>query len=111
TIAQGVQWQRSGSQYREAAAYIDSGALGNIRLVKCWAYQGWMKPIPVVADSQPPEGVDYNMWLGPAPKRNFNQNRFHFNFRWFWDYAGGLRSEEHTSELQSRENLVCRLLL
>ena len=32
-------------------------------------------------------------WLGPAPKRPFNQNRFHFNFRWFWDYAGGLMTD------------------
>jgi hypothetical protein len=37
-----------------------------------------------------PQGVDYKMWLGPAPERPFNANRFHFNFRWFWDYAGGL---------------------
>lgn len=99
TIAQVGQWQRSGSQYREASDYIDSGALGNIRLVKCWAYQGWMKPVPVVADSQPPKGVDYDMWLGPAPKRDFNKNRFHFNFRWFWDYAGGLMTDWGVHEI------------
>jgi predicted dehydrogenase len=34
--------------------------------------------------------MDYDMWLGPAPRRAFNRNRFHFNSRWFWDYAGGL---------------------
>src|SRR3546814_9257366 len=33
------------------------------------------------------------MWLGPAPERPFNPNRFHFNFRWFWDYAGGLMTD------------------
>ena len=33
------------------------------------------------------------MWLGPAPKRPFNRNRFHFTFRWFWDYAGGLMTD------------------
>ena len=33
------------------------------------------------------------MWLGPAPQRAFNPNRFHFNFRWFWDYAGGLMTD------------------
>jgi hypothetical protein len=37
--------------------------------------------------------VDYDFWLGPAPKRPFNPNRFHFNFRWFWDYAGGLMTD------------------
>jgi predicted dehydrogenase len=37
--------------------------------------------------------VDYKSWLGPAPKRPFNASRFHFNFRWFWDYAGGLMTD------------------
>ena len=40
-----------------------------------------------------PSGVDYDMWLGPAPDRPFNTNRFHFTFRWFWDYAGGLMTD------------------
>jgi predicted dehydrogenase len=43
----------------------------------------------ICRDAEPPSGVDYDLWLGPAPKRPFNPNRFHFNFRWFWDYAGG----------------------
>jgi predicted dehydrogenase len=42
------------------------------------------------ADSDPPAGVDYDLWLGPAPKRPFNKNRFHYQFRWFWDYGNGL---------------------
>jgi predicted dehydrogenase len=33
------------------------------------------------------------MWLGPAPERPFNKNRFHFTFRWFWDYSGGLMTD------------------
>jgi predicted dehydrogenase len=40
-----------------------------------------------------PAGVDHDLWLGPAKKRPFNPNRFHFNFRWFWDYAGGLMTD------------------
>src|SRR5690554_626921 len=62
-IVQVGQWQRSGSQYADAINYVKSGKLGQIRLVKCWAYQGWMKPVPVKPDSQPPAGVDYDMWL------------------------------------------------
>ena len=77
-IIQVGQWQRSGTHYETAIKLVKSGKLGNIRLVKVWAYQGWMKPVPVVADSAAPEGVDYDMWLGPAPKRAFNKNRFHF---------------------------------
>jgi predicted dehydrogenase len=92
-VVQVGQWQRSQKHFADAIAYVHSGKLGNIRLVKAWAYQGWMKAIPTTPDSPVPEGVDYNMWLGPATKRPFNKNRFHFDFRWFWDYAGGLMTD------------------
>jgi predicted dehydrogenase len=98
-VVQAGQWQRSGPHYRKAIEIVQSGVLGRIRLVKVWAYQGWMKPVPVVADSTPPAGVDYKFWLGPAPERPFNQNRFHFNFRWFWDYAGGLMTDWGVHEI------------
>lgn len=98
-IVQAGQWQRSGPHYRKAIDIVRSGVLGKIRLVKVWAYQGWMKPVLVKPDTAPPEGVDYNMWLGPAPKRPFNENRFHFNFRWFWDYAGGLMTDWGVHEI------------
>ena len=87
------QWQRSGPHWRDAVSFVRSGDLGNIRTVKTWAYQGWMKPVPVRPDGPAPDGVDYDRWLGPAPARPFNPNRFHFNFRWFWDYAGGLMTD------------------
>lgn len=92
-VVQAGQWQRSQQHFKEAVDFVQSGQLGNIRTVKVWCYQGWMKPGPVVADSPPPAGVDYAAWLGPAPKRPFNSSRFHFNFRWFWDYAGGLMTD------------------
>jgi predicted dehydrogenase len=98
-VVQVGQWQRSAPQYQQALKMVRSGALGNIRLVKVWAYQGWMKPVPVLPDSAPPAGVDYDMWLGPAPRRPFNPNRFHFNFRWFWDYAGGLMTDWGVHEI------------
>jgi predicted dehydrogenase len=90
---QAGQWQRSEQHFKDAVDFVYSGQLGNIRTVKVWCYQGWMKPGPIVADSAPPPGVDYAMWLGPAPTRTFNSSRFHFNFRWFWDYAGGLMTD------------------
>ena len=87
------QWQRSQPHFVDAINFVHSGELGEIRLAKAWAYQGWMQPVPILADSAVPSGVDYNMWLGPAPMRPFNANRFHFNFRWYWDYAGGLMTD------------------
>lgn len=92
-IVQIGQWQRSQKHFDDAIRYVRSGRLGEIRVVKVWSYQGWMKPVPVKNNTSAPEGVDYDMWLGPAKKRPFNENRFHFNFRWFWDYAGGLMTD------------------
>ena len=92
-VVQAGQWQRSQQHFKDAVDFVQSGQLGNIRTVKVWCYQGWMKPGPVVPDSAPPAGVDFAQWLGPAPKRSFNASRFHFNFRWFWDYAGGLMTD------------------
>jgi len=92
-VVQAGQWQRSQQHFRDAVDFVHSGQLGMIRTVKVSCYQGWMRPQPVVADSAPPAGVDYTTWLGPAPKRPFNASRFHFHFRWFWDYAGGLMTD------------------
>jgi len=92
-IVQVGQWQRSDPHWDEAAAYVQSGNLGRVRTVKVWAYQTSKWTLPVVPDSEVPQGVDYDLWLGPAPKKPFNQNRFHYNFRFFWDYAGGLMAD------------------
>ena len=91
-VQMGTQ-QRSAEHYTDAVEYVQSGKLGQIRLVRTWVYLDWKGETPVRADSVPPEGVDYDMWLGPAPKRPFNENRFHFSFRWYWDYSGGLMTD------------------
>ena len=93
SIVQVGQWQRSDPHWQDAVNFINSGKLGKIRLVRVFSYQGWCPSIPVLADEPVPAGVDYDMWLGPAPGRPFNRNRFHFTFRWFWDYAGGLMTD------------------
>jgi predicted dehydrogenase len=87
------QWQRSVPHFADAISFVKTGKLGKIRTVKAWAYQGWMNNIQVKPDGPVPAGVHYDMWLGPAPKRPFNPNRFHHQFRWFWDYAGGLMTD------------------
>lgn len=92
-IVQVGQWQRSDPHWDEAANYLKAGNIGRIRTVKVWAYQDSKPTLPIIPDSPVPAGVDYDMWLGPAPKRPFNTYRFHYNFRFFWDYAGGLMSD------------------
>lgn len=86
----GIQ-HRSAPHYREAQEIVRSGALGPIHFVRIWNYVN-MHPqgIGKVADSEPPAGADWDLFLGPAPKVPFNKNRFVNTYRWFWDYGGGL---------------------
>jgi predicted dehydrogenase len=91
-VQMGTQW-RSGTHWREAVELVQSGKLGRVGLVRGWAYHDWLGTIGSPPDAPPPSGVDYDLWLGPAAKRPFNPNRFHFNFRCFWDYAGGLMTD------------------
>jgi predicted dehydrogenase len=92
-VVQAGQWQRSQQHFTDAIDYVHSGKLGNIRTVKVWCYLDWKQPLEVKPNAPVPAGVDYTSWLGPAPERAFNPNRFHFTFRWFWDYAGGLMTD------------------
>ncbi|MEZ4992767.1 MAG: Gfo/Idh/MocA family oxidoreductase [Saprospiraceae bacterium] len=93
------QWQRSGQHYAHAIDFVRSGKLGRISIVKVWSYRGGVNGLEVKPDTAAPTEVDYNMWLGPAPKRPFNQNRFHGSFRWYWDYAGGLMTDWGVHEI------------
>jgi predicted dehydrogenase len=86
-IQLGTQSRTSG-HFHEAMAHIRSGKLGRCLVAKGWE-SARQSAIGRPADSEPPEGVDYDMWLGPAPKRPFNVRRFHGNWRWFFDYGTG----------------------
>jgi predicted dehydrogenase len=92
-IVQVGQWQRSQPHFVDAIRYLKSGKLGRIRMCKAWSYVDWKGAVPKVPDSPVPEGVNYDMWLGPAPKRPFNKNRFHFTWRWYWEYGNGVMTD------------------
>ena len=79
---------RSSAGLAEGIEYLRSGKLGKVRMAKAINCQ-LRGPIGRVADSETPPNVNYDLWLGPAPKRAFNRNRFHYNWHWFWDYGTG----------------------
>ena len=87
------QWQRSQPHFVDAINYLKSGKLGRIRTCKAWSYVDWKGAVPKIADEPVPAGVDYKSWLGPAPIRPFNMNRFHFTWRWYWEYGNGLMTD------------------
>ena len=79
----------AGENYHRVVEIVRSGSLGTVTKTRVWMAadrRGLGSPV----DSEPPPGCDYDAWLGPAPKRAFNSNRFTFNWRYFWDYAGGI---------------------
>lgn len=79
---------RTSTHFQSAIDWISEGHLGTVLVAKAWesTRQGSIgKP----ADSTPPKGVDYDLWLGPAPERPFNPRRFHGHWRWFFDYGTG----------------------
>lgn len=86
-LQQGSQ-MRSSPITDKARKLLDEGILGDIKVARAWTAEprAIIKPLP---DGDPPAGVDYDRWLGPAPKRPFNPHRFHQTWRMFRDYANG----------------------
>ncbi|MCX7665797.1 MAG: Gfo/Idh/MocA family oxidoreductase [Gemmataceae bacterium] len=87
-IVQTGSQQRSDEKFRRACEYVRSGRLGKIKEVKV-GIPGPNFKGPPVEDGTPPKNLDYDFWLGPAPKRPYNEKRVHYLFRFFWDYSGG----------------------
>jgi predicted dehydrogenase len=87
-IVQTGSQQRSDAKFRQACELVRSGAVGKIHTVKV-GLPGPNFKAPGVPDGKAPEALDYDLWLGPAPERAYNEKRVHYLFRFFWDYSGG----------------------
>jgi predicted dehydrogenase len=90
-VVQTGSMQRSGLEFQLAVELLQKGVLGKVHTVNVTLPSpNWIarakSPVP---DSPPPDGFDYNRWLGPAPMRPYNKNRLHYLFRFYWDYSGG----------------------
>lgn len=86
-VQHGTQ-MRSSPVTARAAVVLASGVLGTIKITKAWNCQRTVSPKPI-ADGDAPKGVNYDLWLGPAPPRKFNRVRFHATWRLFRDYGNG----------------------
>ena len=91
--------QRSGIHFQKAVELVQDGFIGKVSFVRAWNYGNeYPAGIGNPPDSDPPSTLDWDLWLGPAPKRPFNWNRFGVGDRWstfryFWDYAGGMMTD------------------
>lgn len=86
-VQQGSQ-SRSSVALREAVQKMNEGLIGDIYLARGLCYK-WRDTIGHTPVSEVPAGVDYDLWLGPAPKTPFTKNHFHYNWHWFWAYGNG----------------------
>lgn len=86
-VQHGTQ-SRSSEGIQAAVEYMRAGKLGKVRAAKAINHQ-FRGPIGRAPESTPPEGVNYDLWTGPAPLHPFTENRWHYNWHWFWDYGCG----------------------
>lgn len=87
-IVQTGSQQRSSNEFWTACSYVRSGRIGKLQTVLV-GLPGANHPGKLPPDSDPPANLNYDLWLGPAPLRPYNEKRVHYNFRFWWDYSGG----------------------
>jgi len=90
-VVQVGTWQRSTQHFVDAIDYVRSGKLGKISVCRAWTCGG--AGIGHQNPTNPPPELDWDFWLGPAPWVPYRENRCHYNFRWFFDYAAGLTGD------------------
>src|SRR5439155_19818524 len=78
--------------YRRVVEIVQSGALGPVARVHVWCAkrpdQRMLDPHAIV-----PPGLDYDLWVGPAPMRPYNPAFVPFHWRWWWDFGGGILAD------------------
>jgi predicted dehydrogenase len=94
-VVQVGTWQRSNIHFQKAVQVVQDGLIGKVSFARTWNHSNiYPEGIGNPPDSDPPPGLDWDMWLGPAPKVPYNWNRFGVGDRWstfryFYDYANG----------------------
>jgi predicted dehydrogenase len=79
---------RSRASCQRAIQFIHAGKIGKVRMAKAWNVQ-LRDNIGKHHDSTPPRELDYDLWTGPAPSLPFRENRFHYNWHWWWNFGTG----------------------
>ncbi len=87
TLQVGTQ-HRSCDHIREAGEFVRSGKIGKVGMVRCW-FTADRPVIPKVPDTQPPAGFDFDLWVGPAPVRAYNEPKVHYNWHFIRDLGTG----------------------
>ncbi len=106
-IVQVGSQHRSAPHFAKIAEMIQRGDIGEVKFVRVWNYSNHtpngfgLKP-----DGPTPEGLDWEMYLGPSPKVPFNPNRFLGTYRYFWDYSGGYITDFGNHRLDTMQQIM-----
>ncbi|MCC6507550.1 MAG: Gfo/Idh/MocA family oxidoreductase [Pirellulaceae bacterium] len=79
---------RSNPGMRDAMAFIHGGGIGDVTIARGLCYKR-RKAIGARGEYPVPAGIDYDLWLGPAPKKPLTRPNFHYDWHWQWDYGNG----------------------
>ena len=86
-VQHGVQL-RSSVAMQEAIKHLRDGLIGKVYMARGTVYK-WRPDIGNQGKSPVPEGLNWDLWQGPAQVRDFSKNYVHYNWHWFWDYGNG----------------------
>jgi predicted dehydrogenase len=93
-VVQTGSQQRSAPHFQKVVDLVRKGHIGTVSAIECWNTENDMpEGAGAPPDSAPPQGLDWDLYLGPAPKVAYNRNRYIWNYRWFWDYSGGMMTD------------------
>jgi predicted dehydrogenase len=86
-VQHGVQL-RSSVAIQEAIKHLRDGLIGKVYMARGTVYK-WRPDIGNLGKSPVPDGLNWDLWQGPAQVRDFSKNYVHYNWHWFWDYGNG----------------------
>jgi predicted dehydrogenase len=89
---------RSSAMVREGIEMLRGGAIGDVLVAKAWNSQK-RKDIGHSAPSEPPAGLDFDLWVGPAPMVPYRPNLLHYNWHWWYAFGSGDMGNDGVHEL------------
>jgi predicted dehydrogenase len=98
---------RSAPHFEKIRELVQRGGVGTVKFVRVWNYANqWPNGIGRKPDQAPPEGLDWDLYVGPSKRIPFNPNRFLSTFRYFWDYSGGYITDFGNHRLDTMQQIM-----
>ncbi len=103
-VRHGIQ-NRDSTPYNQMISVVRSGKLGKLKVARGLCYKpGWGEQntrgsIGYAPYKRPPAELDFDMWLGPAPRQPYHENLVHYRWHWFWDFGNGDTGNQGINEL------------